>query len=196
MSKTVFSIRLIAVLVFFIFICKTAPSQTDSLKTRTRNGIWFSPSAAQQVNGILIGPIEQFGDSQTVNGVAVFFIGTGVIMGLPLHVAGSVDSTEQWRYPTYNGLVISGSGSYTPRVNGCSISAFIGAAHKVNGVIVNPVTYVDTLHGLSLGIMSNQSRAVNGIQIGLYNRTEQLKGIQIGLWNRNQKRALPFVNWG
>jgi hypothetical protein len=66
---------------------------------------------------------------------------------------------------------------------------------KVNGVSINLLwNLYKEINGVSIGFV-NQTATTRGLQIGVVNRTNKLKGIQLGLWNKNEKRALPFINW-
>ncbi len=76
-----------------------------------------------------------------------------------------------------------------------SISGFMSAGKKINGVSVNLLwNLYYKIDGLSMGAF-NSSLEINGVQIGVINKTIDLKGIQLGLWNRNAKRSLPLINW-
>jgi hypothetical protein len=49
--------------------------------------------------------------------------------------------------------------------------------------------------GLQIGCF-NLAHKLRGVQIGLFNESKNMRGVQFGLWNVNQKRKLPFFNWG
>jgi hypothetical protein len=51
------------------------------------------------------------------------------------------------------------------------------------------------MNGVQLGGLANFSKKMDGLQIALFNKSENFRGLQIGLWNVNQKRKLPFINW-
>ena len=91
--------------------------------------------------------------------------------------------------------MISVLGTFTPQVNGVSLSGFMSMGEKLNGLSVNLLwNRYYHVNGVTIGVV-NSSVLTKGVQIGLINRTRRLKGLQIGLWNVNDKRKLPLINW-
>ncbi|MCF8387529.1 MAG: hypothetical protein K9G58_07985 [Bacteroidales bacterium] len=66
---------------------------------------------------------------------------------------------------------------------------------QVNGLSVNLLwNLYKKINGISLG-MVNQTARTHGLQIGLFNKGAKLRGFQLGLCNANEKRSMPFINW-
>ena len=88
-------------------------------------------------------------------------------------------------------LNLIGIGSLQPRsvtdlINGLTIGLTIGAnAEKLNGV--------------SIGLFGNRIGELNGISIGVINKSKKVHGIQIGLWNvaENNRifKRMPIINF-
>ena len=123
-----------------------------------------------------------------------------------------------------NGLLLSPGGAPAQHVRGVSISGYLGAAGRTDGVVVNGVWSISGEHrGLLVGTVANVGRGyglvaggsalsiemtgvqvaalnhsgrLRGVQIGLYNFSGDLQGLQIGLVNRTPERTLPLLNWG
>lgn len=84
-----------------------------------------------------------------------------------------------------------------PDVNGLIINGLISTCHNINGVSVNGIgTLSNSFNGVQIAGIYNETQRGRGLQIGIVNKCKNLKGIQIGIWNINDKRKLPFINWG
>ncbi len=163
---------------------------------QTKNGIWFYPSKAQKINGLSIGIFEEVskGDSKQKNGIAISLIGTGIILGGPIIWMSSQE--RDWDFNNhYNGIALSLTGSFYPKVNGINASLFVGASEEVKGLSINLLaSQINELKGCSIAAI-NISYSVRGVQFGIYNESNDLRGFQFGIWNKNEKRSLPFINW-
>lgn len=192
---------------------------------KSKNVIWYTPSEVQKINGVAIGPFESaiLGKQQIVNGLTFSIVGMGIFFTIAEEhnrldrffynfpkSAGEIeyekllnkrlveqDSLIRVKRISYihNGLVISGAGAMSDKVNGICIGSLANYFQEVNGFIVSGiVNNAWILRGVSIACI-NESYYFKGIQIGIYNRTIRQRGIQLGLWNRNLRRSLPIINW-
>lgn len=185
-------------------------------------------SSTDVVNGLVVG-IGHFEtrSGQSINGVnldlmalspMIFLLGGGhglfdkpkvsndpvnlVTNGLNIAAGGYLGKT------IHNGLSIS-LYNKTVAMNGMSITATVNTAESLkglqialmnnnsinsSGVNISISNNNDYMSGLQLGLV-NRSQVVKGLQIGLFNRSKSVHGVQIGLININSKRALPIINW-
>lgn len=201
--------RYVLHIMVFILFASTAGSQTRYI-------VWYTPSSAETINGIGIGPMNSGSGSirphrQTVNGLQFELPGTGFLR-FPLE-------TPQRSYlqnagidrggVEVNGVLAALMGSAgVNTVNGLFISPFFGFADEVNGISCNSINFIGSSEGLTLGIV-NSVRDGNGTSIGLYNTSEDFDGIQIGLFNVRERgdglqiglinikggSFLPFLNF-
>ena len=171
-------------------------------KSRVSNGftlglIWNEHSIC---NGIVIKSLA--GESEKVNGI--------LINGL-FGRCGKV-----------NGIFISGLAGGTDKINGLGIAGFIIVGGTLNGLLISPFsidywndktiglingvavggilgTSANKLNGLSISLLGNRIDELNGISIGLFNRSENLRGVQIGILNiaKNNKyfKYTPIINF-
>jgi hypothetical protein len=130
--------------------------------------------------------------SERVNG---FYIsGTGhacdcLINGISLGAIGQRNSQ-------INGISATALFNYSGTHNGIQLSGITNNTSVMRGVQISIVeNNIDEGAGLQLALISNVSTDFIGVQIGIFNRSENLKGIQIGLWNVNQERRMPLINW-
>tara|TARA_B100000378_G_C18009062_1_gene399967 strand:+ start:191 stop:844 length:654 start_codon:yes stop_codon:yes gene_type:complete len=112
---------------------------------------------------------------------------------------------------TTNGCYLSLSGDSEGEINGLSVHPIGGKNQISNGISIFGIMGFSTLNqglmmtvlyssvskskGMIISGMINQVVSMDGLQIGLFNRSLITKGVQIGLWNRNEKRSLPIINW-
>ena len=121
-----------------------------------------------------------------------------------------------------NGIVLSGFGHVSNKINGIGIGGLEIAGDTLNGVFLSAigVTYwnsqkikiingmaigliigsnTEKMNGVSLSLFNNVCDTLNGVAISAMNRTEELYGIQIGLWNiaKNNRifKRMPILNF-
>ena len=114
-----------------------------------------------------------------------------------------------------NGIAISGLAVAASKLNGIGISIFFMEADTMNGLFASILidlntkslrglaicieNHVELQRGVSIGLETNDSKEVYGIQIGLVNKTKQLHGFQFGIWNiaENNKifKKMPIMNF-
>jgi hypothetical protein len=177
------------------------------------NGINLSArSGVRKMNGMSFGLIL---NTDTINnGVKIAglanrsHIMNGISVGGLITVAEKINGVGIGGLLTFadtmNGVFISGFGAFNLSsdfinvVNGLSLGMF-NDAEKFNGLAAGFQSRLDTMRGISIGLVYNESKDVSGIQFGMLNQTTELRGIQIGLWNvaQNKKhfRQTPFINF-
>lgn len=171
-----------------------------------RNIICFTPSHADQINGISLGIWNNMDNySLEINGLNIEIIGQGWITPfLGLDDGGWVKNYRQnikgisfgltLLSGRINGISISPTINTTLYSNGLKIGLFNFDLNKSNGLQIG-ITNSNNLNcGLVIGIY-NKAEKTKGVQIGLINKSENLRGFQLGLWNKNGRRSLPFINW-
>jgi hypothetical protein len=183
----------------------------DSRKLPVRYGFWLLPAAVKKINGLAFGLTNAPGYfRQTINGISIELIGAGYItpfLWLGLEVETYLHKSQHML--TNNGI-IAGSSIFSGRVNGVSLSLFIGSCYylsgislscinaciyEAEGILAGCINLTDEMKGIQIGFFNKTYKKSAGFQLGLYNVAGLYQGIQIGLWNRNEKRALPFINW-
>ena len=210
--------------------------QSQEIKNRV---IWYLPASNTKINGIGAGlsinslDFEKADTVKTqVNGLAIELIGIGVLLPLtPKSPRFPIDSTRiegelkdpilsnypingiaispggLWCEAIVNGINISGIGTVTDMVNGFTI-AFFQSHQRINGLSLSlgdeairhyglhvaGWSEIYLLKGVQLGLF-NTSEETHGLQLGILNESKKLRGFQIGLWNVNRKRKLPLINW-
>lgn len=194
-----------------------------SLLSQVRSPIWWFPTCGKTINGVAIGLADtKFSDNSdschtNVNGVKIELIGLGVGAGF-LDYSPAIDTVQAYNFHldslfAVNGINLSFFGSILPHmnVNGVTACIFAQAFNSVNGIMFaiggNLGTEINgaqlsfigndalIVQGLQLAIGLNKADQLDGVQVGLINKTRILNGLQIGLWNVNQNRSLPIVNW-
>ena len=157
-------------------------------QSKINNGLTFGfiGNSHSICNGIVVGGF--FGFSEKTNGIAISGIGHRADKFNGLGIAGIGITGD-----TLNGVFMNlvGIGSLQPHsmtnlINGVTIGLTIGAnAEKLNGV--------------SISLFGNKIGELNGISIGVVNRSKKVRGIQIGLWNiaENNRifRQMPIINF-
>ena len=198
-------------LVFLLFTFKIF-SQNDSVRANKKYIVYYSPSEATEVNGLMFNIWFKDEDKVDVkfpriNGIEVD-LNLANLMAAPIIIAHAlfdsntrspitnrIDTINYRSFKQINGLHF-GLGSMENSVtNGLGINLMSSFSNKTNGIILSVVNKNYQINGLSIGLLSNAVVNCNGIQIGLINNCKKLKGFQFGLWNKNQKRSLPFINW-
>jgi hypothetical protein len=185
-------------------------------EAQTRYLLWYTPSSAEVINGIGIGPMNSGTKGnipirQTINGLQLELPGMGFLR-FPFQDGGksyfeSLDGRDQG--VTVNGVLAAVAGSTgVDNINGVFISAFCGFAKRVDGVAVNPLNFINRVDGTAVGVVNsfdegqgttigiyNSSKDYNGLQIGLVNERKSGDGLQIGLINIKGGRIIPFINF-
>lgn len=174
--------------------------------------IWYSPSRATHVYGLMINFFFEDASFTKVRngypkicGAEVSLNPVGLISPFAL-LFKSFDPSfnrpqRSGNIPKYetskkiNGLLVATVNLEPTAINGLEINATGSFNTKTNGVTLSLVMNKNYLiNGLTFAPIANHDVECNGIQIGLYNSSRRLKGLQIGLWNVNQKRKLPLIN--
>jgi hypothetical protein len=174
-----------------------------------RDIVWFTPSRAQQINGLNIG-IQTFGfnkDSLTIKGVNLNadLMGAIITMYLPFIPRDSTYKIKNmpdtiWygeAVDKIHGLSISGGGLIgAGRLHGVAFNGLLSLVTVSKGVCITGLyNRIDDFQGLAVAGLVNRSIKGSGLQIGLVNKCKHLRGIQIGLWNENGRRKFPIINW-
>lgn len=175
----------------------------------TRDVIWFTPSGAQNINGVNIGllsmglgnkPLKISGMNVNVDLLSV--LATMYLPFLPwdssFKVANHPDTIAYSKAKDkIAGLSISAGGVISEgRIHGIAVNGSVCFTTVVKGIcITGLVSKIEEFQGLTIGGISNTSFKGRGLQIGLVNRCKNLRGVQVGLWNVNSKRKLPLINW-
>lgn len=96
-----------------------------------------------------------------------------------------------------NGISASGLINIVERGNGIFIAPGSNQLFKGNGLMASLVwgNFAYEFHGLQISGENHISKKGAGIQVGLFNKSNNFKGFQLGLWNVNEKRKLPLINW-
>ena len=180
---------------------------------RIRPIIWLGPTDNVKVFGLNISPLVfKLPEKSTINGINIEGIGIPFFQSMmPFDPNDRVDTIILIRSFNVNGLSISPFGLIHPgRLNGLAVTPWMSWIDEVNGLSFNIfITTVKSFNGVMLtgysnstveinGVqigLHNKSKHVRGVQIGLINKTKKLKGFQIGLWNINSKRKFLFFNW-
>lgn len=150
-------------------------------------------------NGLALGVI--FNNLKQNNGISLSGLLNSVSEGNGIAIAGLFNVANK-----QNGLALGLMLCFVDTVNGMVMSACgvsVGPASSktsiVNGVAL-AAWYVNLyqMNGLSIGVI-NRSEMHKGVAIGGYNRSKKLRGLQIGLFNVAENnprlfRRLPFIN--
>jgi hypothetical protein len=190
-------------------ITPAACDSPQTVKPRIRKkGVWFTPSAANEIKGVNIGfeTMQWNEDSLAIKGLnlcldpmalftgfyALIAIGTNNTL---INMPDTVKSTPSLY--TIKGVSLSGGGLlFNTETRGVAINGILCAVEKTNGlVITGSQNLIYEFKGVTISGLRNNSIKGSGVQIGLLNICKHLKGVQIGLWNVNSKRKLPFINW-
>ena len=182
-----------------------------------RNVIWFTPTRANQINGIALGTLPSSmwtNDSLHIKGLHVE-VNPVALMLFPYVVFGSLLSPFVWNKPfkdgdafnhfpdtigtrpkKISGINISLLGSAEVEYYyGLSISLFVTTGATIKGISItggqNSFYEFDGI--LIAGLMNNVNKG-RGLQVALINSCRDCKGVQIGLINKMGKRVLPIIN--
>jgi hypothetical protein len=192
-------------------------AKKNILRPSKRNVIWFTPTRANEINGLALGTIPSSvaynNDSLKINGIHIetnpimFMLVPNVLIGsLTSPFRRENDSSYFSNSPpdsnyfissnSINGINIStlGSGEMS-NYCGISISSIATLGYTINGIsiTIGQNTYYK-FRGLLIAGLMNSVNTGRGVQIGLFNRCKDCKGLQIGLLNKMGKRTLPFLN--
>ena len=175
--------------------------------------LFFSPSNATQVDGIMINlfPKDEFSKNFTgypkINGIELNVNPLGLFTPFVylMHTldpeirkpfSDTLENIDFTRFKIINGLQIGSINMEPSIINGLDINFTGSFMSKSNGITMSLIMnrhYI--INGLTFAFIGNHDIKCNGLQIGLTNSCNELKGFQLGLWNRNQKREMPFINW-
>ena len=212
------------VLLFCLFLlplCLQAQTDSTSKSYRVRNIAWFTPSGANEINGVAIGlqavnidfkPLKINGLNADIAMASMFLLPYAVDYHLSsrkkkdavndspmLSVKKQRDGYMEYdsAMVVINGISLSMGGEQDATINGINIAGGLTGVVALNGISVSGLfTRSQQFNGISIAGIHNYSVYGRGIQIGLVNHCRKLKGLQIGLWNKSGKRGLPFINWG
>lgn len=207
------------VLLFCLFLlplCLQAQTDSTSKPYRVRNIAWFTPSGANEINGVAIGlqavnidfkPLKINGLNADIAMASMFLLPYAVDYHLSSKKKkenANNNSRQRDGYMEYdsallviNGISLSMGGEQGATINGINLAGGLTGAVALNGISVSGLfTRSGQFNGISIAGIHNYSVCGRGLQIGLVNHCRKLKGLQIGLWNKSGKRGLPFINWG
>jgi hypothetical protein len=200
------SISMNKLLLLCVLISSNCFSQ-DSTFVKKKNIIWYGPSDATEINGLLFTfwPIEK-AKLPVINGAEINLCPVAIFFA-PMLLINTVLDKETSKPPIeevidfknfkkVNGLQIGFGNLDKTIINGIDINLSGSFDSKVNGITISGVLNKhQVINGLTVGVMGNHDKNCKGVQIGLFNLYRNLKGFQFGLWNKNQKRKLPFINF-
>jgi hypothetical protein len=196
--------RTILGLLLILFVSTNLIGQDSLIR---RSIICFTPTKANEINGIAIGlwnrPESQI--IQNFNGLNFEVLGSGwatPFLGLDdagytendFHKINGLSFGLTLLNGRMNGLTISPTINTTFFLNGVKIGLFNFDLNQSNGIQLGLLNANDENNGLIIGIY-NKAVKTRGLQIGLVNKSDELRGLQIGLININGTRTLPFINW-
>ncbi len=185
----------------------------DSFKVR--NGIGFTPSKANVINGwsigwLMLSGFQEKDKVETINGIYTNLSPLQVFWGMMMiprlvltpftlnraQLAISIIDTTIINYNTINGVafsVVDASEIYI--VNGLQVSILMHELYKLQGVsaALGSSNYY-SFNGVMISGVANITNRGKGLQIGLFNTSSRLNGVQIGLWNRIGNIGFPFIN--
>lgn len=168
--------------------------------TERTNGFSFGvvANSDDMTNGIKIAGFSNVADE--VNGICIAGLATDVTNKINgLGISGFYTFAD-----TMNGVFISLLGiinfnrDFINVVNGLSVGMFTDA-ENFRGLALGFQSRLDTLNGVSMGLVRNESNVANGIQFGMQNKTQDLFGFQIGFWNvaenKRHFKKTPIINF-
>jgi len=91
------------------------------------------------------------------------------------------------------GLQVGGFNIVSYSASGMQIGFLNGVDGKLEGIQMGLMNIGNTLQGMQISAYTNKCRALQGVQIGLYNECSSLRGVQIGLLNFCEGRLSPFL---
>jgi hypothetical protein len=179
----------------------------DSTFVKKKNIIWYGPTDATKINGLLFTfwPIEK-GKLPIINGAEINLCPVAIFFAPMLLIHSVLDKdtnqppieevTDFKNFKKVNGLQIGFGNLDKTVINGIDINLSGSFDSKVNGLTISGVLNKhQEINGLTIAAMGNHDNNCKGVQIGLFNSCKNLRGFQFGLWNKNQKRKLPFINF-
>jgi hypothetical protein len=164
----------------------TSMSQLD----RGRIAEADTAEVVHQLNGINIGILGAMVGGQ-VNGLSVSgsmgFVDR--MNGLMIAPAGCINYE-------LNGVAIGGVlFCDAHRVHGAQIAFLANSANELQGAQIGLFNGAKKIHGgVQIGLINKAKNLKGGVQIGLYNRADKLEGLQIGLINRTASRMTIFFH--
>jgi hypothetical protein len=122
-----------------------------------------------------------------MRGVQLAFFGNAVSNGRILE--DSLPNKERGLI----GLQVGGFNIVSYSASGMQIGFLNGVDGKLEGIQMGLMNIGNTLQGMQISAYTNKCRALQGVQIGLYNECSSLRGVQIGLLNFCERRLSPFL---
>jgi len=143
-------------------------------------------SAIAEMRGL---EIDLFGNvvGSRMRGVQVAVLGNGVLNDRILE--DSLPNKEKGLI----GLQVGGLNTVSYSALGMQIGFRNWVLGKLEGIQMGLVNIGNTLQGTQISVAINRCRALQGVQIGLYNECSSLRGVQIGLLNFCEGRLSPFL---
>ncbi len=182
-----------------------AQIKNDSIthSKEVQNFIGFSPSSAKKINGLAFKYWDDENNQQQINGIefglnplTIFFPFLTVIHSIPPTMHTPIAVNKYSTFKKINGIQLGIGSLQEAKINGIELN-FSGNFRSITKQlsIAPTINKHYELYVLSFSVLGNFDYKVRGVQIALFNKSNNLKGVQIGLWNKNSKRSLPFINW-
>lgn len=193
-------------------LTKPDRSKMDSTYN-TRNVFWFTPCKVEEINGIALGfhaknnKNEMFNerDSLIIRGInleinpfAIFALLNPQLTG---PYADSIDFYNEYIKKDWQVKVFGFNLSLMTTINemeirGLNLTGLFTVVDEIHGITISGLNnFSYKMNGISIAGIRNRATFAKGIQIGLFNKSNDLRGFQFGLWNINGRRSLPFINW-
>jgi hypothetical protein len=179
------------------------------------NGIGVGGGFVGKLNGISVGVIHCM---YRANGLVIGVLGnaTAEMRGLKIALLNNVvgfrmrgvqlailgngvfnDRTLEDSLPNKEkgliGLQMGVFNAVSYSASGMQIGFLNGVNGKLEGIQMALLNVGNTLQGMQISVYTNKCRALQGVQIGLYNECSSLRGVQIGLLNSCEGRLSPFL---
>lgn len=191
----------------FLVVLLLIPVSIYGQKTRTRYGVWITPTGNNYItiNGLGVGlaPVAGRKGTLTINGLNVDLLPVTVVlwpksffvtMLNPLFGPGNMDLFDPDNRTRISGVSIS-PGLVGVAMNGVSFN-FISCAGDSRGLEISLWSNTNhTFSGMQLSGWGNIATKGKGFQLGLFNSCDSCNVVQIGLLNRIGNRVLPLINF-
>jgi len=193
-------------------LTKPDRSKMDSTYN-TRNVFWFTPCKVEEINGIALGfhaknnKNEMFNERDSliirglnleINPFAIFALLNPQLTG---PYADSIDFYNEYIKKDWQVKVFGVNLSLMTTINemeirGLNLTGLFTVVDEIHGITISGLNnFSYKMNGISIAGIRNRATFAKGIQIGLFNKSNDLRGFQFGLWNINGRRSLPFINW-
>lgn len=186
----------------FVLLTEIAIAQVEG---RTRI-VAQTPALNTKIYGIGVGAFlhdpKYDGDTTTtvVNGLNLELMGVGFIGPLVFsHPIVPKDMRHEQVFSIVDSLISVTKNNAFYKINGINLSLFgtAGENISINGLNVSGISSITSItNGMSLAFWMNMSAVMNGVSIGMFNRSLDQRGIQMGLFNISQKaKGLQIGLW-